>query len=66
MPLLVLVKTMVGKKIDEYCKKRVPPHVSHKVNLSYKTRGKSVTIFENRAPWHPDMKEWTTMAVTQL
>ncbi|MBA3071919.1 MAG: DUF3024 domain-containing protein, partial [Nitrospirae bacterium] len=28
--------------------------------------GNSVTIFENRAPWHPDMKEWTSMPIAQI
>lgn len=66
MPLPVLVKTLIEKKVDEFCKKRVPPHVLDKVNLSYKIRGNSITIFENRAPWRPDMKEWTSMAIAQI
>lgn len=37
-----------------------------KVNLSYKIRGNRITIFENRAPWHKDMKEWTSMAIAQI
>ena len=26
MPLPALIKTLVEKKVDEYCKKKVPPH----------------------------------------
>lgn len=66
MPLPVLVKTLVEKKIGAYCKRRVPTYAADKVNLSYKIRGNSVTLFENRAPWHPDMKEWTSMAIAQI
>ena len=66
MPLPSLVKTLVDKKVGDFCKKRVPAHVLDKLNLSHKIRGNSVTIFENRAPWHPDMREWTSMAITQL
>lgn len=66
MPLPVLAKTLVEKKVGDFCKKKVPPHVLDKVNLSYKIRGNSVTIFENRAPWHPDMKEWTSMAIAKI
>jgi hypothetical protein len=40
--------------------------VLDKLNLSNKIRGNNVTIFENRAPWHPDMREWTSMAIAQL
>jgi hypothetical protein len=66
MPLPVLVKTLVEKKVGEYCKRKVPVHILDKVNLSYKIRGNTVSIFENRAPWHPDMKEWTSMPVAQI
>ncbi|GBE06017.1 MAG TPA: DUF3024 domain-containing protein [Nitrospirae bacterium] len=66
MPLPTLVKTLAEKKVGGFCRKRVPPHVLDKVNLSYKIRGNSVTVFENRAPWHPDMKEWTSMSVAQM
>ena len=66
MPLPTLVKTLAEKKVGEFCKKRVPPHVLDKVNISFKIRGNSVTVFENRAPWHSDMKEWTSMPVAQM
>ncbi|TRZ89039.1 MAG: DUF3024 domain-containing protein [Methanosarcinales archaeon] len=66
MPLPVLVKNLVEKKVDAFCKKTVPPHVLHQVNLSFKIRGNSVTIFENRAPWHEGIKEWTSMKIAQF
>jgi len=66
MPLPVLVKTLIEKKIGEYCKKKIPAHILDKVNLSYRIRGNSVTILENRVPLFPDMKEWTSMPVAQI
>lgn len=66
MPLPALVKTLIEKKVGNFCSKRVPAHVLDKVNLTYKIRGNSVTIIENRAPWRPDMKEWTSMPVAQI
>ena len=66
MPLSEIVKALVEKRVGEFCKKRVPPHVLDKLNLSYKIRGNTVTIFENRAPWNPNIKEWTSMAVAQI
>ena len=66
MPLPALIKALVEKKVDEYCKKKVPPHALHQVNLSYKIRGNSITIFENRAPWRIDIKEWTSMPIAQI
>lgn len=66
MPLPELVKTLVEKKVGEYCKRRVPAHALDQVNVSYKIRGSTVTIFENRAPWRPEWKEWTSMPVAQM
>ena len=66
MPLPALVKTLVEKKVGEYCKRKVPAHVLDQVNVSYKIRGNTVTIFENRAPWRHEWKEWTSMPVAQI
>lgn len=66
MPIPALIKTLVEKKVGDFCKRRVPAHVLDKVNLSYKIRGNSVTIFENRAPRHEDIKEWTSMPIAQI
>lgn len=66
MPLPVLVKTLTEKKLKEYCEKKIPAHVRDKITLSYKFRGTSVIIFENRAPWHPDIKEWSSMSIAQM
>lgn len=52
--------------MGEYCDKKFPPQVRDKLRLSYKTRGNMVTIFEERAPWRQDMKEWTSMPMAQI
>lgn len=44
MPLPEIVKVLV-EKVGEFCKKRVPPHVLDKVNLSYKIKGNTTGIF---------------------
>jgi len=66
MPLPALVKTLVEKKVGEYCKGKVPAHLLDEMNVSYKIRGRTVIIFENRAPWRPEFKEWTSMPVAQI
>jgi len=66
MPLSEIVKALVEKRVGEFCKKRVPPHVLDKLNLSYKIRGNTVTIFENRAPWRKEITEWTSRPVAQM
>ncbi len=66
MPLPVFVKSLVEKKVGDFCKKRVPAHLLEKINISYKVKGNSVTIFENRAPWRPELKDWTSMSIAQI
>jgi hypothetical protein len=66
MPLPLLVKTLAEKKINAFCVKRVPEHVRDKIELSFKFRGDSVTIFENRAPWREGIKEWSSLTVAQM
>ncbi len=66
MPLPPLVRTLVEMKVGDFCKRRVPPHALDKINLSYKIRGSSVIIFENRAPWREEIKEWTSRSAAQI
>jgi len=66
MALSPLVRTLAEKKIEEFCKKRIPEPVQEQVKLSYKFRGNSVTIFENRPPWGKGMTEGTSVPVAQI
>ena len=66
MPLPELFKKSAEKKIQAFCEKRVPPHARNQVRLTFKFRGNTVTIFEERAPWTKDITEWTSMPITQL
>lgn len=66
MPLSPLVKTIAEKKVDKYCKNKIPEHLKDEIKLFYKFRGKSVTIFEYRSPWRKGMKDWTSVAIAQM
>ena len=66
MALPLLVRTLAEKKVAEFCKRRVPARARDMVKLSYKFRGNSVTLFEERAPWHESLKEWSRMAIAQM
>jgi len=66
MPLPEIVKAVVEKKVGEFCKNKVPPHVLDKLNISYKIKGNTISIFENRAPWRKEITEWTSMPVAQM
>lgn len=66
MSLSPFTKTLAQKKLSEFCDRRVPQHVRDKLRLTFKLRGKSVTLSEERAPWKEDMAEWTSLPIAQL
>jgi hypothetical protein len=44
-------------RIRQFCDRRVPPHLRDEVRVEADVRGKSVTIFDCRPPWHPNLTE---------
>ena len=40
-------------RIRQFCERRVPAHLRDEARVEADTRGKSVTIFDCRPPWHP-------------
>jgi Protein of unknown function (DUF3024) len=53
-------------KIRKYCQSRVPARLRHRVRIEAAVRGSSVTIFDCRPPWHPNLTEWSKVRVAQL
>jgi hypothetical protein len=45
----------VGQSLDHYCEKRIPAHIRDKVRLTYRWRGSTVTLTEER-PYFRDPK----------
>lgn len=66
MPIPEFIKALTEQRFSEYCDKKIPAHVKHQINLSFKFRGNSVTLIENRVPWRKDITDWTSMPVAQL
>jgi hypothetical protein len=53
--------------IRRYCNNRVPPQHRDEIRVEYDVRGKSVTIYECRPPWHPDLgPTWLRQRIAQL
>lgn len=65
MALTAFEKKRLSVILDSYCDKKVPPHVRDQVYLSYKFRGDSVTLFENR-PVFRKPGEWVECKVAQF
>jgi hypothetical protein len=52
--------------IRAFCDSRVPAHLRDEARIEADVRGKSVTIFDCRAPWHPELTDWSRLPVAQL
>jgi hypothetical protein len=66
VPLPIFTKKLADQKITKFCDIRVPPHVRNKLRLTHNFRGNGVTIYEERAPWRQDLKEWTSLPIAQI
>ena len=53
-------------KIRKYCRARVPADIRRQVRVEAAVRGNSVTVFDCRSPWHPNLTEWSKVRVAQL
>jgi hypothetical protein len=65
MALPELIHTIVESKLKAYCEKRVPPEVRDRVRLSYRFRGDSVILFEER-PSFAESDAWVEIPVAQF
>ena len=53
-------------RIRKYCRARVPTSFRDQIRVEAAVRGSSVSIYECRPPWHPDLTEWSKVRVAQL
>jgi len=53
-------------RIRKYCNTRVPARLRRQVRVEAAVRGYSVTIFECRPQWLPNLTEWSKIRVAQL
>lgn len=65
MPLPELTRRLVEEKLGAYCERKVPPHARHQVRMSFKIRGNSITLNEERIAFS-EPGTWVTIPVAQL
>ncbi len=65
MALSEFEKAIVKKKLDPYCRRRVPPRARDEVRLKYSFRGDSVTLYEER-PTFFDVSDWVKIPIAQF
>ncbi|HAM36208.1 MAG TPA: transposase [Elusimicrobia bacterium] len=56
---------LAEQSLNRYCENRIPARVRDKVRLTYRWRGNTVTLIEER-PYFRDPKRWTSHAVAQF
>ncbi|MBI3553029.1 MAG: DUF3024 domain-containing protein [Elusimicrobia bacterium] len=56
---------LAEESLERYCAERVPPHARSKVRMTYKWRGDTATLIEER-PYFQDPKRWTSHPVAQF
>jgi hypothetical protein len=53
--------------VRRYCENKIPAQLRDKVRVEYDVRGRAITIYECRPPWHPNLgSDWTRQRVAQL
>ncbi|WP_246469373.1 DUF3024 domain-containing protein [Cohnella nanjingensis] len=60
----VFTKRRIEKIMDEYTERKVPKHVRDQMKLSYKIRGNSVTLMEERPAYRGD--GWVQYHIAQF
>jgi hypothetical protein len=41
-------------KVKRFCDQKIPARVRDQLVWEVETRGRAITIYERRPPWHPD------------
>ena len=65
MAIPVDIKVLVELSLISFIEQRVPLYVRDQVRLSYRFRGNSVTLYEDR-PSFPKPSEWVNIPVAQF
>ncbi|HEY3140291.1 MAG TPA: DUF3024 domain-containing protein [Acidimicrobiales bacterium] len=67
MPARSAIPDTALAAIRRYCDDKIPVQHQHQLRVECDVSGKSITIYECRPPWRPDLgPEWTRQPVAQL
>jgi Protein of unknown function (DUF3024) len=54
------------QRIRDFCAEKIPGAMQSEVRIECSVRGDAVTIVERRAPWSPEIPEWSSSKVARL
>ena len=63
---MAIIPDLDVARIRAYCDRRVPARHRNELRVEASIRGRSVTIFERRPPWHSSLTEWSRLPIAQL
>ena len=53
--------------VRRYCDDKVPPQHRDQLRVECGVRGRSITIYDCQASWHPDLQpDWSRVPIAQL
>jgi hypothetical protein len=65
--LVTAVVERAWRELDAFCEAQVPHHVRDQLRLEASIRGRTLTLWEVRAPWPGSRTgEWTRMKIAQF
>lgn len=65
MAIPELLRKSAERRLDKYCAEKIPPCARDQVRLSYRVRGDTVTLFEERISFS-DPTKWLAMGIAQF
>lgn len=67
MPARPTIPDAALAAVRSFCENKIPAQHRDKLRVEHGVRGKTITIYECRPPWHPNLgPDWTRHVVAQL
>lgn len=65
MPLPILVRQLIDRKLAGFYERRLPPYARDEIRLFHTVRGNSATMIESR-PLFRNPNEWSELRIAQF
>ena len=65
MPLSEFEIKRIDKIFNDYCQKKIPPHLHSQITIEFRVRGNEITLFESRPVWD-DHARWIAGKVARF
>ena len=66
MSIPPIQKQLAQKQLENFCAKRIPPHLHDRIRLEYTMKNHTVTLVERRPHWNDASAPWTTHPIASM